>query len=256
MNWLVALPEFALGLAAMAVLARGCLRTRPKPRSFSPACCRSVAFCITAGLVLDRAAGPRLMAGCSSPTPSAASSQVLILAGAALAIILSLDYNRQEDGTRPFRVPGADPLRHHRHDDHGGCHQPHDPLSGAGAAIAGALRDRRLCTRHACVLSEAGLKYFVLGSLASGLLLYGISLTYGFSGLHGFRPRREGAAFGNGHRSGSSSAWCSCSRALSSRWRPCPSTCGRRMSMRVRRLRSPRCSAPPPRSPRWRCSCG
>lgn len=30
--------------------------------------------------------------------------------------------------------------------------------------------------------SEAGLKYFVLGALASGMLLYGISLLYGFSG--------------------------------------------------------------------------
>mgnify|MGYP000288886824 CR=1 FL=1 len=30
--------------------------------------------------------------------------------------------------------------------------------------------------------SEAGLKYFVLGALASGLLLYGISLVYGFTG--------------------------------------------------------------------------
>lgn len=30
--------------------------------------------------------------------------------------------------------------------------------------------------------SEAGLKYFVLGALASGLLLYGASLVYGFSG--------------------------------------------------------------------------
>jgi NADH-quinone oxidoreductase subunit N len=30
--------------------------------------------------------------------------------------------------------------------------------------------------------SEAGLKYFVLGALASGLLLYGISLLYGFTG--------------------------------------------------------------------------
>ena len=30
--------------------------------------------------------------------------------------------------------------------------------------------------------SEAGLKYFVLGSLASGILLYGISLVYGFTG--------------------------------------------------------------------------
>ncbi|WP_336960211.1 NADH-quinone oxidoreductase subunit NuoN [Sphingobium aquiterrae] len=30
--------------------------------------------------------------------------------------------------------------------------------------------------------SEAGLKYFVLGSLASGILLYGVSLLYGFTG--------------------------------------------------------------------------
>ncbi len=34
--------------------------------------------------------------------------------------------------------------------------------------------------------SEAGLKYFVLGALASGLLLYGISLIYGFSGTVSF----------------------------------------------------------------------
>ena len=34
--------------------------------------------------------------------------------------------------------------------------------------------------------AEAGLKYFVLGSLASGILLFGISLTYGFTGTIGF----------------------------------------------------------------------
>jgi NADH-quinone oxidoreductase subunit N len=34
--------------------------------------------------------------------------------------------------------------------------------------------------------SEAGLKYFVLGSLASGILLYGISLLYGFTGSTSF----------------------------------------------------------------------
>ena len=46
--------------------------------------------------------------------------------------------------------------------------------------------------------SEAGLKYFVLGALASGLLLYGISLVYGFSGTMDFaalgaRADRPGA---------------------------------------------------------------
>ena len=34
--------------------------------------------------------------------------------------------------------------------------------------------------------SEAGLKYFVLGSLASGILLYGIALLYGFTGSTAF----------------------------------------------------------------------
>jgi NADH-quinone oxidoreductase subunit N len=34
--------------------------------------------------------------------------------------------------------------------------------------------------------SEAGLKYFVLGSLSSGMLLYGISLIYGFTGTLDF----------------------------------------------------------------------
>ncbi len=40
--------------------------------------------------------------------------------------------------------------------------------------------------RHDERSAEAGLKYFVLGGLASGILLYGISLLYGFSGTTGF----------------------------------------------------------------------
>ncbi len=35
--------------------------------------------------------------------------------------------------------------------------------------------------------TEAGLKYFVLGALASGLLLYGASLIYGFTGTTSFQ---------------------------------------------------------------------
>src|SRR5690606_31608747 len=34
--------------------------------------------------------------------------------------------------------------------------------------------------------AEAGLKYFVLGALASGILLFGMSLTYGFAGTTSF----------------------------------------------------------------------
>jgi NADH-quinone oxidoreductase subunit N len=39
---------------------------------------------------------------------------------------------------------------------------------------------------------EAGLKYFVLGALASGILLYGMSLLYGFTGGTGFDAVRSG----------------------------------------------------------------
>jgi len=44
--------------------------------------------------------------------------------------------------------------------------------------------------------AEAGLKYFVLGALASGILLYGISLLYGFTGTTNFTGLA--AAFGRG----------------------------------------------------------
>ena len=44
--------------------------------------------------------------------------------------------------------------------------------------------------------AEAGLKYFVLGALASGILLYGISLLYGFTGTMSFNGLA--AAFARG----------------------------------------------------------
>jgi NADH-quinone oxidoreductase subunit N len=49
--------------------------------------------------------------------------------------------------------------------------------------------------------SEAGLKYFVLGALSSGMLLYGCSLVYGFAGTTGFEGIAEalkGAGAGTG----------------------------------------------------------
>ncbi|MBC2666385.1 NADH-quinone oxidoreductase subunit NuoN [Novosphingobium flavum] len=44
--------------------------------------------------------------------------------------------------------------------------------------------------------AEAGLKYFVLGALASGILLFGVSLTYGFTGSTGFEGVRAAMAGG------------------------------------------------------------
>ena len=49
-------------------------------------------------------------------------------------------------------------------------------LQSLALYVVAALR------RDSARSSEAGLKYFVLGALSSGLLLYGASLTYGFAG--------------------------------------------------------------------------
>ena len=48
--------------------------------------------------------------------------------------------------------------------------------------------------------SEAGLKYFVLGALSSGMLLYGMSIAYGFTGTLAFDGLA--AAFGEGASAG------------------------------------------------------
>ena len=47
--------------------------------------------------------------------------------------------------------------------------------------------------------AEAGLKYFVLGSLASGILLFGMSLTYGFAGTTSFEGIRLALHVGLSH---------------------------------------------------------
>lgn len=48
--------------------------------------------------------------------------------------------------------------------------------------------------RNSSRSTEAGLKYFVLGALSSGLLLYGASLVYGFSGTTQFAGIAEAAS--------------------------------------------------------------
>ena len=183
MNWLVALPEIALALAAMAVLLAGVFS--PPKTSFALASMLALGgLLITAGLVLVAPQGVGY-GGLFIADAFSRFVQVLILAGAALAIILSLDFNRQEEGLARFEFPvlilfattgmmimvSATNLMT--------LYLGLELQSLALYVIASFARDS---LRSA----EAGLKYFVLGSLASGLLLYGISLTYGFSGSMAF----------------------------------------------------------------------
>ena len=81
------------------------------------------------------------------------------------------------------------------------------------------------------------MKYFVLGALASGLLLYGMSMIYGATGsldLDEVVERRSRSGSVN-HARCWCSAWCSSSPASRSSSAPCRSTCGSRTSTRARR---------------------
>ncbi len=51
--------------------------------------------------------------------------------------------------------------------------------------------------RESAIPSEAGLKYFVLGALSSGFILYGISLVYGFAGSTHFENLAQTFAMAN-----------------------------------------------------------
>ena len=183
MNWIVALPEIVLSVSAMAVLLAGAFA--PRGASFQLTSMLSLgALLITAGLVVIAPAGLGY-GGLFIADAFSRFIQLLILAGAALAIILSLDFNRQQDGLARFEFPvlilfasvgmmimvGATNLMT--------LYLGLELQSLALYVVAAFARDSLRS-------SEAGLKYFVLGSLASGLLLYGISLTYGFSGSMAF----------------------------------------------------------------------
>jgi len=63
-------------------------------------------------------------------------------------------------------------------------------LQSLALYVVAALR------RDSVKSTEAGLKYFVLGALSSGLLLYGASLTYGFAGTTLFSGIIEATASG------------------------------------------------------------
>ena len=108
----------------------------------------------------------------------------LILLGSALAILMSLNYNEREKIQR-FEFPililfaALGMLLMVSANDLISLYVGLELQSLALYVIAAFRRDS---TKS----SEAGLKYFVLGALSSGMLLYGASLIYGFAGTTRF----------------------------------------------------------------------
>jgi NADH-quinone oxidoreductase subunit N len=89
------------------------------------------------------------------------------------------------------------------------------------------------------VSTEAAMKYFVLGALASGFLLYGLSMMYGATkSLEINEVFQPPSALAASTARCWCSAWCSSSPAWPSSWAWCRSTCGCPTSTRARPRRS------------------
>jgi NADH-quinone oxidoreductase subunit N len=108
----------------------------------------------------------------------------LVLLGAALAIIMSVDYIEREKFARAeypvimlFATLGM--MLMISANDLIALYVGLE-LQSLSLYVAAAIR------RDSVRSTEAGLKYFVLGALSSGMLLYGASMVYGFAGTTTF----------------------------------------------------------------------
>ena len=181
MNWSAALPEIFLSVAGLVILLIGVI---PK-KDHTTLCTMLVigAFAATGVLTTQTASGVSYN-GLFLTDAFATYSKLLILAGGALSAILAMDYNKHQNINRfefpvliLFSTVGMMVLA-----SSGNLMTLYMGLELQSLAIyvlAAFARDELRS-------SEAGLKYFVLSALASGLLLYGISLTYGFAGTMDF----------------------------------------------------------------------
>ena len=133
--------------------------------------------------------------------PFAGFVKVLVLIGSALAIVMSMGYLKREKLQRPefpvlILLATVGMMLMISANDIISLYVGLELQSLALYVLAAFHRDT---IRSA----EAGLKYFVLGALASGVLLYGATLVYGFTGttsfdklaaLHPVEGRADGGA--------------------------------------------------------------
>ncbi|MEK9831959.1 MAG: NADH-quinone oxidoreductase subunit NuoN [Alphaproteobacteria bacterium] len=176
-------PELFVAVAAMVMLMYGAFRGEESTR-----------FVTWAGVLVMVVAGLLVLAGPAGETTAfngqfmvdafAVFTKILLIAGAALALILAQPYNMREDIKQfeypilmVFAVLGM--MMMVSANDLLSLYVGLELQSLALYVVAAIRRDNLRS-------SEAGLKYFVLGALSSGILLYGMSLIYGFAGTTGF----------------------------------------------------------------------
>ncbi|HEU0217579.1 MAG TPA: NADH-quinone oxidoreductase subunit NuoN [Stellaceae bacterium] len=180
---LPALPEIVLACAAMALLLVGVFRGEGSARlvSWLSVLVLVVILVLAGDVGLDRRVG---FYGMFVTDAFALFMKALVLVGSAVSIVMAMRYNEEHQIAR-FEFPVL------------------VLLATTGMMVMVSAND--LITlylglelqslalyvvasfdRDSVRSSEAGLKYFVLGALSSGMLLYGASMIYGFAGTTSF----------------------------------------------------------------------
>src|SRR5229473_2187723 len=157
---LPALPEIVLAIGAMVLLMVGAFRGEQTAKGIEGA---AILLLVLTGLIVVLLPAGKLVTfgGSFIVDGFARFLKLLALAGSAAAILMSSNYLALE------------------------------LMSLALYVVAAIDRDSVRST-------EAGLKYFVLGALSSGMLLYGASLIYGFTGTVSFAGIANAASQGGG----------------------------------------------------------
>src|SRR6202521_1870123 len=176
---LPALPEIVLAVGAMALLMLGAFRGEHTAVAVN---WLAIVLLVAAGVITLWLPGGTLVTfgGSFILDPFARFLKLLALTGSAAAILMSFDYlalEKQQKFEYPILILLATTgmLMLISAADLIALYLGLELMSLALYVVAAINRDS---ARSA----EAGLKYFILGALSSGMLLYGASLVYGFTG--------------------------------------------------------------------------
>src|SRR6202453_5148539 len=177
------LPEIVLGIGALALLMLGVYSSERNVVLIDAA---SIVLLVAAGVIVVLLPEGKLVTFDGSFVVDGFGRFLKILAilGPAAAILMSIDYDKRQKQQRfeysvlivlstlgmLMLISAADLIALYL-----GLELMSLPLYVVAASHRTVLRS-----------TEAGIKYFVLGALSSGMLLYGASLIYGFTGTVSF----------------------------------------------------------------------
>ncbi|MEO1745791.1 MAG: NADH-quinone oxidoreductase subunit NuoN [Pseudomonadota bacterium] len=179
----IAMPELILAVGAMVLLMVGVFVDKNRANSLVTSLTVALLIAALGWMVVFDVRG-EAFGGAYVQDAFSFFMKVLTIGGSVVALIMSVGFAREEKFDR-FEFPvlivlatlgmllmiSANNLL--------ALYMGLELQSLALYVIAAINRDSARST-------EAGLKYFVLGALSSGLMLYGISLIYGFTGFIGF----------------------------------------------------------------------